>query len=86
MRKGSSFIAAYQMVLKGVTGTCPVLAVSCEKKDKSFLASPCLVCFADRFICCDDGTIQVKGIMFNLPDTLSFGGLCMQWSTENNEC
>lgn len=35
MREGSSFIAAYQMVLKGVTGTCPVLAVSCENQTRS---------------------------------------------------
>lgn len=35
MREGSSFIAAYQTVLKGVTRTCLVLAVSCENQTRS---------------------------------------------------
>lgn len=40
MRKGSSFIVAYQMVLKEVTGACPVLAVSCKKNpEKTSLLS-----------------------------------------------
>ncbi len=47
------------------------------------MASQCLVCSADRFICCDDGTIRAKRIRFKLPDILSLGGLCVQWSTAN---
>lgn len=34
--KGSSFIVAYQTVLKRVRGTCPVLAVCCRKTRQEF--------------------------------------------------
>lgn len=43
MKTGSSFIAAYQTVLKQVTGTCPVLAVSCQSQTRVAWLVRCFV-------------------------------------------
>lgn len=61
--------------IKGGNWDLPSPGCLLWKPDRSCLASLWLLCSADRFICCDDGTIPVKRIKFKLPDILSLGGL-----------
>lgn len=78
MRKRQLFHSSLSNGIKGGNWDLP-------SPGPGFLASRCLFCSADRFICCDDGTIRVKRIRFKLPDRLPLGGLCMQWSTEKTK-